>query len=93
MDDLCDHLESAGEEWPEYVWAAKPTTVIQGLDVASVVEHRIEAHGWEDMDDNDLNGVAELQAALDKFEEANATVKSYWPDYTTAILLAPWKQA
>ena len=93
MEDLCDHLECEGHEWPQYVWAAKPQTVIDGLDVSDVVEHQICDRGWEDMDTGDLNGVSELQAALDRFVEANASVKSYEPDYRTAILLAPWKQA
>ncbi len=93
MDELCDHLESEGEEWPQYVWAAQSKTVIGKLDVADVVENQISDSGWEDMDTNDLNGVPELQAALDKFAEANATVKSYWPDHSTAILLAAWKAA
>jgi len=93
MDELCDHLESEGEEWPEYVWAACPTTVISTLDVADVVENHISDRGWEDMETSDLNGVAELQAALDAFIKANEGVVSYLPDFKTAILLAPWKQA
>lgn len=93
MDELCDRLASDGGDWPQYVWAAKPQTVIGQLDVSDVVESQICDRGWEDMDTNDLRGVAELQAALDKFREANASVQSYWPDYSTAILLAPWKEA
>lgn len=93
MDDLCDHLACEGDEWPEYVWAAKPQTVISSLDVSDVVEHQICDLGWEDMDTGDLNGVAELQTALDKFVEANASVVSYRPDYGTAILMAAWKGA
>lgn len=93
MEELCDHLECKGGEWPEYVWAAKSQTVIGGLDVARVVESDLTDRGWEGMDTNDLKGTVELQVALDKFTEANAGVKSYWPDQSIAILLAPWKQA
>jgi hypothetical protein len=91
MDELCDHIESHGEKWPEYVWAARPQTVIGSLDVAGVVENQITDRGWEDMETSDLNGVAELQAALDRFVEANAAVHSYVTDYSTAILLGAWK--
>ncbi len=93
MDDLCDHLECEGEEWPEYVWGAKPKTVIHEIDVADVFECQICDHGWEDMSVDDLKGVEELQAALNKFVEANAVVYSFLPDYKTAVLLAPWKAA
>jgi len=92
MDELCDHLESHGEEWPEYVWPAAPQTVIGKLDVADVVENQISDRGWEDMETSDLNGVVELQAALDKFVEANAAVKSYRPDHKVVILMAAWKE-
>ncbi len=93
MDELCDHLESEGDEWPEYVWAAAPMTVIYARDVADVYESQICDRGWEDMEASDLNGVAELQAALDAFTKANETVKSYLPDYKIAVLLAAWKAA
>jgi len=93
MEELCDRIVSDGGEWPEYVWAAEPETVFTGLDVADVVEDAISNHGWEDMDVNDFNGVAELQAALDKFTEANAAVHSYQPNYKKAVLLAAWKAA
>lgn len=93
MDELCDHLESDGEEWPVYVWAAEGQVVIPGLGVDDVVEHYVCDRGWEDMSIDDLHGVAELQAALDKFVEVNKGVESFNPDYSTAILLAPWKAA
>lgn len=93
MDDLCDHLECTGEEWPEYVWAAYSEPVIRPIDVSEVVENEISDRGWEDMDMNDLNGVSDLQAALDKFVQANATVLAYHPDYSKAVLMAAWKAA
>ncbi len=93
MDELCDCIESDGSEWPEYVWAARPQLVLRDLDAADLLQSEIENRGWEDMDIHDFHGVADLQAALDKFKEANASVKSYWPDHSTAILLAAWKAA
>lgn len=92
MEDLLDRLEDDEEEWPEYVWAACPSVVIGKIDVADVVENQICDRGWADMETSDLNGVAELQAALERFTEANASVVSYQTDYRTAILLAGWKQ-
>lgn len=92
VDELCDTFEQDGE-WAEYAWTATPETVFTGLDVAGVVEDAISNHGWEDMDVNDFHGVSELQAALDKFTEANAAVHSYRPNYKKAVLLAAWKEA
>jgi hypothetical protein len=93
MDELCDRIVSDGDEWPEYVWASKPTTVFTGASVADVVESAIADSGWEDMDEHDFNGTAELQAALDKFTEANKSVVAYYPDYSKAILMTAWKAA
>lgn len=93
MDELCDDIAGGNHEWPEYVWAAEPQTVIAGLDVADITEHLICDRGWEDMDVDDLNGVAELEAALKTFEEANKSVVSYRPDYSKAILMTAWKAA
>lgn len=93
MDDVIDHLASNGDEWPEFVWAAAPKRVITDLRVSEVVEGDISDRGWEDMDTSDLDGVDELQAALDKFVEANKDVVSYELDYSTAILMAAWKDA
>lgn len=93
IDELCDRLTEENDKWPQYVWTAEPETVFTGCDVADVVESAMADRGWEDMDVHDFNGVAELQAALDKFAEANATVHSYQPNYKKAVLLAVWKEA
>ncbi|MDD2765610.1 MAG: hypothetical protein PHE83_16735 [Opitutaceae bacterium] len=91
LNHLRDHLANEGDEAPAYVWAAEPLTVIPKLEVADVVECPLAENGWEDMGVDDLEGVSELQAALDQFTKANAGVRSYRPDYTKAILLAPPK--
>lgn len=93
MDELCDRIVSDGDDWPKYVWAAEPRVVIDGLRVSDVVEHQMCDRGWEDMDMHDLHGVDELQAALDKFTEANKGVMSYEPNYKKAILMDAWKAA
>lgn len=71
-----------------YLWVAVPQRVIPHLDVGDIVEHWVTDRGWEDMDTDDLEGVKELQAALDHFVEINKMVVSYVPDYTRAVLLA-----
>lgn len=86
MFDYYDHEDL--ESYPKYLWAAQtPKRVIPRLNVGDVVEHYLTDRGWEDMDTDDLNGVAELQAALDAFVEANKTIVSYDIDNTKAILL------
>lgn len=91
MDELLDALAESEDEWPEYVWAARPKAVIGKLDAWSVCESDVCDSGWEDMDENDLNGMAELQAALDRFTDANADVVSYDTDHRKAVLLAGYK--
>lgn len=91
VEELLCRFDSEAE-WPEYVWATEPTVVIPSLDVSDVVEHHVCERGWEDMDTDDLEGVAELQAALDRFVEANKGVCSYHPDYKKAVLLSAWRK-
>lgn len=74
-----------GQE-PEYVWACQNA----GLPRASsdgIIEHLLD-NAWEDADASDLNGVDELNAAIEAFNKANASIAVYLPDYTTAILVA-----
>lgn len=89
-EDLHEHLlcnDTPPEDYPTYCWGTRKQQVIGGLDVERVVEHSIEARGWEDMDLDDLNGVPELRAALEAFEEANTSVVSYTEDRSIAVLL------
>lgn len=73
---------------PEYVWAARPQQVITSrMNVADITENEICDRGWEEMSVDDLEGVTELQAALDVFVAANAAIVSYQPDHKTAVLL------
>lgn len=85
VEDFLDQTEK--DDTPDYVWCTKPTQIISGLTVDDVVENQICDRGWEDMGINDLNGVAELQAALNKFVQENEEVVSYYPDYTKALIL------
>lgn len=96
MEDFLDKLmwsDNEIKDIPEYVWAATPTLVIPELNVADVVEHYVCDRGWEDMDYQDLNGVTELQAALDAFTKANEGVVSYLPDHKLAVVISPETRA
>ena len=74
-----------GQE-PEYVWACKNTGVIKA-STESLYENMLE-NMWEDADVSDLNGVDELDAAVDAFNKANESLSVWNPDYSTAILVS-----
>lgn len=71
--------------FPEYVWACKSEQFVKA-DFDGLMQH-IEENGYEDFEANTLAGLDELKAALKAFEDANADVLSYAPDYTKAVLL------
>jgi len=73
------------DEKPKYVWACKKN-FFAVADVSDITE-RIADNGYEDFDPDDLNGLDDLKAAIEKFNEANKDVVSYEPDYGVAILL------
>ncbi len=89
LDERGDELDGWEEQpsTPPYLWVATPQQVIPELDVADVVEHYVCDRGWEDCGVDDLNGVAELQAALDAFTKANAAVVSYTQDMSRVVML------
>lgn len=70
---------------PEYVWSAKNV----GLRKASIEDliERILENAWEDADIDDLNGIEELESAVDAFNEANAGIPVYMVDYNEALVL------
>ncbi len=93
-EDYADHCaDMVGDEemgfndHTQILWAAQAEQVITDRDVADVFECQMSDRGWDDMETSDLNGVEELQAALDAFVKANETVVSYHPDYTKAIIV------
>lgn len=85
--DLRDMMDPEELEDVEFVWATKERRVIPSLSVAEIVENDFFDNGWEDMEVDDLNGVEELQKALDKFVEENKGVVSYHEDNSIAIVL------
>lgn len=95
LDDLiADGTMADMTHLPAYLWVATPQQVIPDhLDVADVTEHYVCDRGWEDCGVDDLNGVKELQAALDAFVKANETVVSYTMDQSRVVLLAGYLAA
>ena len=73
-----------GQE-PEYVWACKAKR-LPLIDLGDVTCNLLD-NMWEDAEIDDLYGVEELDAALKAFNEANAKLEMYEPDYSTAILV------
>ena len=78
-----DHDE--GGELPKYVWACKANHFVNAA--VSDITERMCDYAYEDFDPETLDGLDELKSALQKFNEANAAVCSYGPDYSKAILL------
>lgn len=75
----------AEDEWPEYVWCCDEVQF-----VCASFDDAIEGcfdRAPEDWDSDELEGVDELKAAIEKFNAANAKLKSYHPDYSRAIVL------
>lgn len=91
-DDMMEDLIEDGTmadmvQLPAYVWAARPEPVIHSCTVDEIFESQICDRGWEDMTVHDLNGVPELQAAIDAFVKANETVTANHVDFHTAVIL------
>ncbi len=86
---LEDWKDSAaeGDELPKYVWACKPNYFVRA-QVGDIME-RLADDAYDDFDEDDLNGLDDLKAAIERFNEANKGICSYAPDYKTAVLLEP----
>lgn len=83
-DNWADEHDEGGE-LPKYVWACKVNHFVNA-DVSDITD-RMADEAYEDWDADTLDGLDELKAALAKFNEVNAAVCSYQPDYSKAILL------
>lgn len=86
--DGCDQL-------PEYIWSAKDVG-LKKATIEDLVDPILE-EAWEDADIDALNGTAELQRAIDLFNESNAGISVYLVDYNEALVLddeiiAEWRQ-
>lgn len=83
VEDAIDQYEEGQE--PEYVWACK-THGIPKVDMETVTCNILD-NMWEDAEESDLDGLEELQAALDAFNKANESIQLWEPDYSIAILV------
>jgi hypothetical protein len=88
LSDFYDNWSDEHDEGgtlPEYVWACTENYFVNAsLDD---ITERLAGDAYEDWDPDTLKGLDELRSALQKFNEANADVCSYHPDYTKAILI------
>lgn len=90
VEDFLDWAENNFIEpshYPEYIWQAHNQGV-RKADIEDVIANCVDSL-WEDADYSDLNGVDELQAAIDAFNKANESITVWMVDYSTAIILPP----
>jgi hypothetical protein len=88
LSDFWENWENdhaAGDEPPTYVWACTEHHFARA-DLDEITE-RIAENGYEDFDGDDLRGLVEFKAAIQRFNEANHDLVSYAPDYRVAVLL------
>jgi len=88
VDDLLDFVgEGEEDQMPEYAWTCDSYPFAQ-VSIEEIKE-RIEDSGeaYEDFDANDLDGLKELEAALDAFNKANEDVVSWTPNLKRALVL------
>jgi hypothetical protein len=76
--------------YPNYIWQASNQGV-RKADIEDVIANCVDSL-WEGAGCDDLNGVAELQSAIDAFNKANESVTVWMVDYSTAIVLEGFKE-
>jgi hypothetical protein len=89
LDVIYEECDDEEKTVPEYAWTCTPNRF--AVVTIDDIKDRIIDSGdcYEDFSVNDLNGLKELEAALDAFNESNSGVLSYQPDYKKAVLLQP----
>lgn len=91
VEEFKDNWESdhdPEDEFPSYVWACKPVYFVKA-EIDSILDGICD-NAYEDFDPHyDLNGIKELEDALEKFVKVNEKVCAYEIDYTKAILIKP----
>lgn len=90
-DEYYDSVEDAIDQFlegqePDYVWACK-TRQLPSAQLEWLTDTLVEEM-WEDAEVSDLNGVPELETAIDAFNKANESLNLWEPDYRTAILVS-----
>jgi len=87
IEEALDWLECMSEDGkiPEYVWTCNERPICH-LNFDSIIESSTsEAYeGWET---ENLNGLEELEAAIEKFNELNKDDVCWLPNYKKALLI------
>ena len=85
--NLEEYFDYANEEgWDaRYVWTCDEVHFVKAC--ISDITGNMEGEAYEDWDPETLNGLEDLKAALDKFNEANVGQVSWTPNYNRALLL------
>lgn len=84
IDDYIEDVLDNGGDIHDYVWTCKPIYFVRA-EIGDIID-RIGDDAYEDWDPDTLDGLVELEAALDKFNAANEKVCSYSPDFSKAAL-------
>lgn len=88
--DMIEELGDAADENDEvtpvtYVWTCRKIPfAIASLDT---ITERITEEGYEDFDPDDLNGLKELEDAIDKFNKVNNDIVKHEPDFNVSVLV------
>ena len=90
LEELLDELASRedGEAWPTYAWACHDNPTVH-IDYDRIIENATQ-EAPDGFESSEALGEAELRAAIDAFNEANAgpgSARSWTPNYELAILL------
>lgn len=87
IGELLEECEDEGKELPEYAWTCTPNAFVE-VSIGDIKEQIIDSEFcYEDFDPDDLNGIEELAAAISVFNEANAGVLTYSPNFKKAVLI------
>ncbi|MPN49311.1 hypothetical protein SDC9_196928 [bioreactor metagenome] len=83
IDTMEEYFERRILPMPKYAYGTYLEPV--SIDLDSILESACDDHA-EGVEDN-LNGVSELRKAIEKFNQDNIGVGSYYPDYKTVVKL------
>lgn len=79
LEEMMDEIPP--EEWPEYVWTCDVTPTVS-LSFGNLIDN-IEFP--ENQDEHDLDGVKELEEALEAFNKKNENMTSWNPNYKACV--------
>jgi hypothetical protein len=88
FEDVADLLEYCEEEEidpPSYVWVCDKIHFVNA-SIDTILDHIFD-QAYEDFDLDDLDGVDELKAAIEKFNSANFDKVSYEPNCKKSLLI------